>query len=83
MADYIELDKPIKIIDTRGRELTTTVLDILETNHAEYEKANVRPANIGRWLELDSCMTICSECNGLGCETPYCPNCGVKMKVTS
>lgn len=35
----------------------------------------------GKWIEMDSCMTVCSECYGLGCETPYCPNCGAKMKM--
>lgn len=34
---------------------------------------------IGRWIETDSCMTVCSECHGIGCGTRYCPNCGAKM----
>ena len=34
----------------------------------------------GRWIEADSCMEICSECNGLGCGTRYCPNCGAEME---
>lgn len=35
---------------------------------------------IGHWIELDSCMTMCSECNNLGCNTNYCPNYGAYMK---
>ncbi len=33
----------------------------------------------GMWYDVDGCMTICSECHGYGCESPYCPNCGAKM----
>ncbi|MBO7728782.1 MAG: hypothetical protein J6S50_09760 [Oscillospiraceae bacterium] len=57
-------------------------------NTREYQLA-VRAANaieelsradkVGTWIELDSCMSFCSECNGLGCDTPYCPNCVAKM----
>ena len=33
----------------------------------------------GHWLEMDSCMTACSVCGGLGCGSQFCPNCGAKM----
>ena len=34
----------------------------------------------GRWIDLDSCMAFCSNCNSLGCWSNYCPNCGAKME---
>lgn len=34
----------------------------------------------GVWVNLDDCMSYCSECYGLGCGSNYCPNCGAKMK---
>lgn len=37
----------------------------------------------GHWIEMDSCMSVCSECNGLGCGSAYCPNCGAKMEVNN
>ena len=43
--------------------------------------ADVVSRKKGTWLELDSCMTVCSECNSLGCGTKYCANCGAKMEV--
>ena len=33
------------------------------------------------WLPLDGCMTICSNCHCLGCESPFCPNCGADMRI--
>ena len=33
----------------------------------------------GYWAYVDDCMTICSECNSLGCGSPYCPSCGARM----
>ena len=38
-------------------------------------------ARRGHWIELDSCMEVCSECNGLGCGSRYCPSCGAEMEV--
>ena len=34
----------------------------------------------GHWLEMDNCMTVCSECGSLGCDTNFCPNCGAYMR---
>ena len=39
--------------------------------------------NVGTWISVDSCMTVCSECGMIGCGTPYCPNCGAKMNTDS
>ena len=44
---------------------------------------NMESADIerrGMWIPADWCMTICSECNSLGCGTRYCPNCGALMQ---
>lgn len=46
----------------------------------EIDKApRLTPQRQGMWYDVDGCMTVCSECHGYGCETPYCPNCGAKM----
>lgn len=42
--------------------------------------ADVQDVRHGEWIELDGCMTICSECNSLGCGTRYCSNCGARME---
>ena len=34
----------------------------------------------GHWLEMDACMTVCSECGSLGCGSDYCPGCGADMR---
>ena len=44
------------------------------------EASNALERKYGNWIELDDCMTICSECNSLGCGSNYCPNCGACMK---
>lgn len=46
-----------------------------------YDRDAEKFAKRGRWLPLDDCMTICSECNSLGCNTKYCPNCGAEMEM--
>ena len=88
MAEYIDLDKKIMVVDTRGRKLETTVRHILDSNNGEYEDDVARLARHGRW-ELDVldgtpgyrlvCI-VCSECHRINYgSTPYCPNCGCKM----
>lgn len=34
----------------------------------------------GKWISIDGCMTICSKCGSIGCNSKYCPNCGAQMK---
>lgn len=45
---------------------------MLTDNNAKFSRA-------GHWIELDSCMTLCSECGGYGCGTKFCANCGAEM----
>lgn len=47
MAEYIDLDKPITVIDTRRIEHKTTVRHILDMNKGKYEPADVRPVPEG------------------------------------
>lgn len=45
-----------------------------------FPASNVEVVRRGKWIEMDGCMTICSECNTLGCGTRYCSNCGARME---
>ena len=50
MAEYIDIDAPVVVTDTRGRERETTVRHILEMNKGVYTAADVRP------------VTVCTNC---------------------
>lgn len=88
MAEYIDLDKKIMVVDTQGRKLETTVRHILDFNNGEYEADDAQLARHGRW-ELDvldgtpgyrPVCIVCSECHWINYgSTPYCPNCGCAM----
>lgn len=41
MAEYIDIDKAIVVIDTRGREIETTVRHILDINKGRYDTDDV------------------------------------------
>lgn len=95
MAEYIDIDKAIVVIDTRGREIETTVRHILDFNKGTYEAADVQPVRHGRWF-MRGGKWRCSECDQKallrlsdatgGCReyeyyrANYCPNCGAKME---
>lgn len=93
MAEYIDIDAPVVVTDTRGRERETTVRHILKMNKGVYTAAAVRPVVRGRIEEDENTYLWCSEC---GCnitlaayEMPngnlilrpnFCPNCGAMME---
>ncbi len=80
MAEYIDLDKKIMVVDTRGRKLETTVRHILDFNNGEYEADDAQLARHGRWREGAYAGYRCSECRTTwDAQTNYCPNCGAKM----
>jgi hypothetical protein len=37
----------------------------------------------GHWIDVDGCMTICSECGMLGCGDSRCHYCGAEMDEES
>ena len=49
MAEYIDIDAPVVVTDTRGRERETTVRHILEMNKGVYAAADVRPV---KWIPV-------------------------------
>lgn len=87
MAEYIDIDKAIVVIDTRGREIETTVRHILDFNKGTYEAADVAPVRHGRWIKTigENGVTSACRCNLCGFEDNryllfnYCPWCGAKM----
>lgn len=80
MADFIDRKALIKKL--KNDPLFPLVEQYGITGVIEsFPAANVKPAPSGHWIELDSCMEICSECGGLGCGSKFCPNCGCAMEV--
>lgn len=94
MAEYIDIDKAIVVIDTRGTERETTVRHILDINKGVYKIDDVQPVRHGRWYRFQKVyidpqtgmgfaqdMYKCDVCNVGEEETrkPYCPECGAKM----
>ena len=78
MADYI--DRGVLITHLKKDPLFELVERYGITRVIEsIPAADVNEQKTGEWLNVDNCMTICSECNGLGCGTPYCSYCGAKM----
>ena len=56
MAEYIDIDAPVVVTDTRGRERETTVRHILKMNKGVYTAADVRPVVLCRdckWYEIN------------------------------
>ena len=58
MAEYIDIDAPVVVTDTRGRERETTVRHILKMNKGVYTAADVRPVVRGKWISNDDGETI-------------------------
>lgn len=91
MAEYIDIDAPVVVTDTRGRERETTVRHILEMNKGVYTAADVRPVVRGKWMwELADngwANHICSVCGytkntdiHVRMDYNFCPNCGAMME---
>lgn len=94
MNKYIKADKAIKAImemqdcyngfsDTYDK---AAIIGTLEEVPAE----NVQPVRFGRWIDAE-CYSegcddgyICSECRRITYRTmtPFCPNCGARMRMT-
>ena len=88
MAEYIDIDAPVVVTDTRGRERETTVRHILKMNKGVYTAADVRPVVRGEWqfhmFAANSWGYECRVCHTTW-DTPtnYCPNCGADMREES
>ena len=83
MAEYVKKNDALKILadimtdrmaayPTRDDAMQEAIRCISNLPAEAVQK----PENTGHWIELDSCMTMCSECKSLGCGTPYCSVCG-------
>ena len=85
MAEYIDIDAPVVVTDTRGRERETTVRHILKMNKGVYTAADVRPVVRGKWVDepIKGIRYHCSVCQGRFDYTwRFCPNCGADMRQT-
>ena len=71
MSKYIDFNLIGDLVDSHG--------NVHYEDLKRIPKANVSDVRKGVWFSDDGCMTICSECYGLGCGSRYCPNCGAKM----
>ena len=83
MNEYIERAAAVKVV-LRERKPTNSVpqnrmLSIIQRDLLTMRAADVAPVVRGRWIKGPS-NPYCSECF-VECrdETPFCPNCGVKM----
>ena len=88
MAEYINRDILIE-------QLANLVPFSIDDSNRQYQEglnaaydlicnapaAKIRASATGKWIELDDCMTICPECNTLGCGTKYCANCGARLET--
>jgi len=88
MAEYIDIDAPIDVaVYQRNRRIQVTLRQILESNDAKYEAADMRPVVRGKWehLTMDKHSQTCSACrtiyyNILDYPFNFCPNCGADMR---
>lgn len=90
MAEYIERGMTIEAFENGdadvieehgdGCDFGFGIRNIKDTLNA-IPAADVAPVRRGSWFDVGSLSCRCSEC---GCkngrETPWCPNCGAKMK---
>lgn len=54
MAEYIDIDAPIDVaVYQRNRRIQVTLRQILESNDAKYECADVRPVVRGEWEDVN------------------------------
>jgi len=71
MAEYIDIDAPVVVTDTRGRECETTVRHILEMNKGVYTAADVRP------------VVLCRDCKHSDTFAPDCTEATFPLKCLS
>ena len=71
MAEYIDIDAPVVVTDTRGRERETTVRHILEMNKGVYTAADVRP------------VILCRDCKHSDTFAPECTESTFPLKCLS
>ena len=93
MAEYIDIDAPIDVaVYQRNRRIQVTLRQILESNDAKYECADVRPVVRGKWIDAvqschDSPHVKCSVCGEYYWryfnKFNFCPNCGADMREES
>ena len=86
MADYIDREKVIELIDYHQEEYfeAETYFGLLKEDFMQLPSADVAPVVHGRWILDDPqyLLSHCSECHGfnsIGYKWEYCPNCGAKM----
>ncbi len=76
MAEYIEREKAIGLIERYGGDIAVREIKRLPT-------ADVRPERHGHWIiSCDGYYPYCSECTKEPqgrVMTDWCPNCGAKM----
>ena len=90
MSDYIDIDAPIDFaVYERNRRIQATLRQILESNDAKYERADVRSVVRGEWKDAmqgchDSPHVKCSVCGEYYWQYfkkfNFCPNCGADMR---
>ena len=69
----------MEISRTNKMELLGMIAGIGFLHQKEVERLKAKRTK-AEWLPLDDCMTICSNCNSLGCDSAFCPNCGADMR---
>lgn len=94
MADYIDIDAPIDFaVYERNRRITATLRQLLESNNAKYQTADVRPVVRGKWkvsvhkTYYDVSCSVCginsffqvNEKDSVSYAN-FCPNCGADMR---
>ena len=72
MADYIDIDAPIDVaVYQRNRRIKVTLRQILESNDAKYERADVRP------------VILCRDCKHSDTFAPDCTESTFPLKCLS
>ncbi len=70
MADYIDIDAPIDVaVYQRNRRIKVTLRQILESNDAKYERADVRP------------VVLCRDCEYYQADCGWCGWFDIGMNV--
>ena len=94
MAEYIDIDAPIDVaVYQRNRRIQATIRQILESNDAKYERADVRPVVRGKWkvsvhkTYYDVSCSVCGINSFFQVDEKdsvsyanFCPNCGADMR---
>ena len=92
MAEYIDIDTPLELKVVWGntfKPYTSTLRELLDTNHIPYTAADVRPVVRGKWKDAmqscnDSPHVKCSVCGEYYWryfkKFNFCPNCGTDMR---